>query len=47
MKLIKMSPDKRWSDLKVGEKAPFVIRGVLQLTLLVAALVETYRRPAE
>ena len=47
MKLTKMSPDKKWSDLTAREKAPFVIRGVVQFTLLVAALVDIYRRPAE
>lgn len=46
MILIRMSPDEKWGDL-TREKAPFAIRGVLQLTLLVAALVDIYRRPVE
>ena len=47
MKMIIMSPNKRWSDLTAREKAPFVLRGIVQYALLAAALADIYRRPAE
>lgn len=47
MGMIIMSPNKKWSDLTAREKAPFVLRGVVQFALLVAALADIYRRPAE
>ncbi len=47
MKMIIMSPNKRWSDLTAREKAPFVLRGIVQNALLAAALADIYRRPAE
>jgi hypothetical protein len=46
VQMIIMAPNKRWSDLTAKEKAPFVLRGVLQFALLVAALADIYRRPA-
>jgi hypothetical protein len=47
MKMIIMSPNKKWSDLTTREKAPFVLRGIVQSALLAAALADIYRRPAE
>jgi hypothetical protein len=47
MEMIIMSPNKKWSDLRAGEKAPFVLRGIVQFALLVAALADIHRRPAE
>lgn len=38
-----MSPGKNWGDFTARVKAPFVLRGVVQFTLL----VDIYRRPAE
>jgi hypothetical protein len=40
-------PNKRCSDLTARQKAPFVLRGIVQFALLAAALVDTYRRPAQ
>jgi hypothetical protein len=45
--MIIMSRNKKWSDLTARQKAPFVLRGVLQFALLAAALADIYRRPAE
>jgi hypothetical protein len=45
--MIIMAPNKKWSDLTAREKAPFVLRGIIQLALLAAALADIYRRPAE
>ena len=42
-----MAPNKKWSDLTAREKAPLVIRGIIQLALLAAALTDIHRRPAE
>jgi hypothetical protein len=42
-----MSPNKRWSALTAREKAPFVVRGVVQFALFVAALADIHRLPAE
>ena len=47
MEMIIMARNKTWTDLKDREKAPFVLRGVLQFALLAAALADIYRRPAE
>ena len=47
MEMIVMAPNKRWSDLTAREKAPFVVRGIIQLALLAAALADIYHRPAE
>jgi hypothetical protein len=45
--MIIMAPIKKWSDLTAREKAPFVLRGIIQFALLAAALADIYRRPAE
>ena len=42
-----MARDKNWSDLTAREKAPFVVQGIAQVTLFVAALADIHRRPAE
>ena len=47
MEMIIMSPNKKWSDLTAREKAPFVLRGIVQVALLAAALADIRRRPAE
>lgn len=47
MEMIIMSPNKKWSDLTAREKAPYVVRGIIQFALLTAALADIYRRPAE
>jgi hypothetical protein len=47
MQMFIMSPDKRWSDLTAREKAPFVVRGIVQFALLAAALADIHRRPPE
>ena len=39
-------PNKRWSDLSLGQKGAIALSGAVQLGLLVAALVDIYRRPA-
>lgn len=38
---------KRWEDLSPAQQRAVAILGVLQLTLLVAALVDIWRRPEE
>ena len=45
--MIFMTPNKKWGDLTAREKAPFVVRGIVQCALLVAALADIHRRPAE
>ncbi len=45
--MIVMAPNKKWSELTAREKAPFVLRGIVQFALLAAALVSIHRRPAE
>ncbi len=45
--MIIMAPNKKWSDLTAREKAPLVLRGIIQLALLAAALTDIHRRPAE
>ena len=47
IEMIAMAPKKKWSDLTAREKAPFVVRGIVQFALLAAALADIYRRPAE
>ncbi len=42
-----MAPDKKWASLTARERTPFVLRGILQVALLAAALTDIYRRPAE
>ena len=38
---------KRWSDLTHTQKRGFVLLGVLQIGLLITALIDICRRPAE
>jgi hypothetical protein len=45
--MIARLPRKSWSDLTPPQKAGAVVLGALQLTLLIAALVDIRRRPAE
>ena len=45
--MIIMPRNETWSDLTARQKAPFVIRGIVQVALLAAALTDIYRRPAE
>ena len=45
--MIIMPPNKKWSDLTARQKAPLVLRGIIQLALLAAALADIHRRPAE
>lgn len=42
-----MKSRKKWEDLSPVQQRGIVILGVLQLTLLVAALVDIWRRPEE
>jgi hypothetical protein len=45
--MIIMPRNKKWGELTAQEKAPFVVRGIIQFGLLAAALADIYRRPAE
>ena len=47
MKMIFVRPNKKWGDLTGREKAPLLLRGIVQFALLAAALADIYRRPAE
>ena len=47
MRMIAMAPDKKWASLTATGRTPFVLRGVLQVGLLAAALADIYRRPVE
>ena len=38
---------KRWSELSTGQRRGIMISGILQVTLLIAALVDIWRRPKE
>ena len=38
---------KRWSDLSPGQRRAIIVAGVVQNSLLVAALVDIRRRPAK
>jgi hypothetical protein len=38
---------KRWSDLSPGQRKAIVAAGVVQNSLLAAAWIDMYRRPAE
>ncbi len=40
-------PEKKWEDLSPGQKLGIVFSGTVQVALLVAALVDIYRRPEE
>lgn len=42
-----MKSRKKWEDLTPTQQRAIVILGILQLTLLVAALVDIWRRPEE
>ena len=39
--------NKRWSELSTGQRRSIVFSGVVQVTLLIAALVDIRRRPQE
>ena len=39
--------NKGWRDLSARQRAPLVLRGVLQVALSAVALVDIRRRPAE
>ena len=45
--MIIMPPNKNWSGLTAREKAPFVVRGIVQFAMLAAALANIYHHPAE
>lgn len=38
---------KRWEDLSTAQKGGITLAGAIQISLLAAALVDIYRRPAE
>lgn len=38
---------KRWRDLSDQQRRSIVVSGAVQVSLLIAALVDIYRRPAE
>jgi hypothetical protein len=38
---------KRWSDLKPEQRRGITVMGIVQVALLVAALIDLRRRPAE
>jgi len=39
--------NKQWSELSSGQRRSIVLSGVVQVTLLIAALVDIRRRPQE
>ena len=39
--------NRRWSELSSGQRRAIVLSGVVQMTLLIAALVDIRRRPQE
>jgi phospholipase D-like protein len=45
--MARRSKKKRWSDLSSGQRGAIVAVGVVQVSLLVAALRDLWRRPAE
>lgn len=45
--MIVMPRNKKWGDLTARQKVPFILRGIVQMALLAAALADIYRRPAE
>ena len=47
MRMIAMAPDEKWASLTARERTPFVLRGVLQVAPLAAALADIHRRPVE
>jgi hypothetical protein len=38
---------KRWSELSTGQRRAVVLSGVVQVSLLIAALVDIWQRPEE
>ena len=38
---------KKWSDLSAGQKRGIALSGAVQIGLLIAALIDIYRRPVE
>ena len=42
-----MTDKKRWSELSSRQRQGIVLSGVVQVTLLIAALVDIYRRPRQ
>lgn len=42
-----MSEKKQWKDLSPAQKAGGIVMGIIQASLLIAALVDIRRRPAE
>ena len=38
---------KKWSDLSAGQNRGLVLSDAVQIGLLIAALVDIYRRPVE
>jgi hypothetical protein len=47
MGMIIMPRNKKWSNPTARQKAPLVVQGIVQMALLVAALTDIHRRPAE
>jgi hypothetical protein len=45
--MIVMPSNKKWSDLTVRQRVLFVLRGIVQFALLVAALADIHHRPVE
>jgi hypothetical protein len=39
--------NRRWSELSTGQRRGIVLSGAVQVTLLIAALVDIRRRPEE
>lgn len=42
-----MSEKKQWKDLTAPQKAGGILMGIVQVSLLIAALVDIRRRPTE
>lgn len=42
-----MSDRRKWSELSTATRARIVVLGIIQITLMVAALVDIRKRPAE
>ncbi|MCB0025643.1 MAG: PLD nuclease N-terminal domain-containing protein [Caldilinea sp.] len=42
-----MGQKKKWNEFSPAQKAGSIVAGIVQVTLLVAALVDIRRRPAE
>ena len=40
-------PNKRWSELSIGQRRGIVLSGVVQVALLITALVDIWQRPKE